>query len=124
MLAEVARVSNSTARATNSRFMRGAITPDNPLKKATTAAGPRPRLVHISSELQRVAQRLVDALCEPPRVVDYLKRTAPKCRDSATFIAGMTSNPNARMAANQLDEAARRCHEVAHYASLPPQRVG
>jgi hypothetical protein len=75
------------------------------------------------SELQRVAQGLVDVLDELPRVVDYLQRTAEKCRENAAYIGGMTSNPNARLATMQLDEAARRCDEAAHYASLAPQRA-
>ncbi|GAA1711536.1 hypothetical protein GCM10009745_69550 [Kribbella yunnanensis] len=35
----------------------------------------------------------------------------------------MSSNPAGRMAAVQLDEAARRCDEAAHYASIAPQRA-
>ena len=73
------------------------------------------------SELQQVAQGLVDALDEMPRIVAYLQRTAQKCRENAAYVGGHVNNPAARMAAMQLDEAARRCDEAAHFASLAPQ---
>jgi hypothetical protein len=75
------------------------------------------------SELQRVAQGLVDVLDEVPRVVAYLQRIARQCRENAALVGGMSNNPAARMAAIQLDEAARRCDEAAHYASLAPRRA-
>jgi hypothetical protein len=75
------------------------------------------------SELQRLAQGLVDVLDEVPRVVAYLQRTAQKCRENAAFIGSLSGNPAARMAALQLDEAAHRCDEAAHYASVAPQRA-
>lgn len=75
------------------------------------------------SELQRVAQSLVDVLDEVPRVVAHLQRTAQVCRENAALVGSMSTNPAARMAAVQLDEAARRCEEAAHYASLAPQRA-
>jgi hypothetical protein len=77
------------------------------------------------SELQRVAQGLLAALDEIPRVVDYLLRTAQKCRENAAYVGQMSSNPAAQMAAIQLDEAARRCEESAHYlAQVPPKARG
>lgn len=74
------------------------------------------------SELQRVAQGLVDVLDEIPRVVAYLQRTAQKYRENAAFIATANST-TARIVAMQLDEAARRCDEAAHYAGLAPPRA-
>src|SRR6266545_3286718 len=75
------------------------------------------------SELQRVAQSLIDVLDEVPRVVAYLQRTAQACRANAALVGSMSNNPAARMAAVQLDEIARRCEEAAHYASLAPRRA-
>lgn len=75
------------------------------------------------SELQRVAQGLVDVLDEMPRMVAFLQRTAQACRENAALIGSMSSDRAAQMAAVQLDEAARRCDEAAHYASLAPQRA-
>lgn len=77
------------------------------------------------SELQRIAQALIAALDEAPRVVDYLLRTAQKCRENAGYVGHMSNNPAAKMAATQLDEAARRCEEAAHYlAQAPPKARG
>jgi hypothetical protein len=74
------------------------------------------------SELQRVAQALLAALDEVPRVVDYLLGTAQKCRENAGYLGHMSNNPAARLAARQLDEAAMRCEEAAHYlAQAPPK---
>ncbi|WP_112243907.1 DddA-like double-stranded DNA deaminase toxin [Kribbella monticola] len=70
------------------------------------------------SDLQRVAQQLLATLDEIPRVVAYLHDRAGKYRESAGWIGGMSNNPSARMAAVQLDEAAGRCEEAAHYLSL------
>ncbi|MFB6718688.1 DddA-like double-stranded DNA deaminase toxin [Kribbella sp. NPDC056345] len=67
------------------------------------------------SELQRVAQQLLATLDEIPRVVAYLHERAGKYRESAGWIGSMSSNQNAQRAAMQLDEAARRCEEAAHY---------
>lgn len=79
----------------------------------------------IPSELQRVAQVLVAALDEAPRVVDYLLRAAQKCRENAGYIGHLSNNSAAQMAAMQLDEAARRCEEAAHYlAQAPPKARG
>jgi hypothetical protein len=41
----------------------------------------------------------------------------------AAFVGGMSNNPEARMAAMQLDEAARRCEEAAHYLSQAPPKA-
>jgi hypothetical protein len=70
------------------------------------------------SELQRVAQQLLATLDEIPRVVAFLHDRASKYRESAGWIGGMSNNPSARIAAMQLDEAARRCEEAAHHLSL------
>ena len=79
----------------------------------------------MSSELQRVAKALVNALDEMPRVVEYLLRTAQKCRENAGYVGHMSNNPAAQVAALQLDEAARRCEEAAHYlAQAPPKARG
>lgn len=75
------------------------------------------------SELQHIAQQLLATLDEIPRVVAYLHDRASKYRESSGWIGSMSSNPNARMAAMQLDEAARRCEEAAHYLSLAPPRA-
>jgi nucleic acid/nucleotide deaminase of polymorphic system toxin len=69
------------------------------------------------SELQCVAQALAAALEEAPRVVDYLLRTAQKCRENATYVGQLSNSPAAQMAAMQLDEAARRCEEASRYLS-------
>ncbi len=75
------------------------------------------------SELQRVAQALVAALDEMPRVIGYLQRTAQRCREQAGLVGGMSGHPAAQMAAIQLDEAARRCEEAAHYLGLAPPKA-
>jgi len=75
------------------------------------------------SELQRVAQALLAALDEMPRVVGYLQDTARRCRESAALVGSMSNNPAARMTAVQLDEAARRCEEAAHYLAQAPPRA-
>jgi hypothetical protein len=67
------------------------------------------------SELQRVAQALIAALDEAPRAADYLLRTAQTCRENAAWVGQMSNNPAAQTTAMQLDEAARRCAEAAHY---------
>jgi hypothetical protein len=65
------------------------------------------------SELQRVAEQLLACLNEAPRAVGYLHDRARKCRDAAAWIGSTSNNPSARLAATQLDEAARRCEEAA-----------
>ncbi|GAA0947840.1 hypothetical protein GCM10009554_44880 [Kribbella koreensis] len=67
------------------------------------------------SELQRVAQALLTALDETPRVADYLRRMAQRCRENAGYVGHMSNHPAARLAAVQLDEAARRCDDAAQY---------
>lgn len=74
------------------------------------------------SELQRVAQALVEILDEMPRVAGYLQGTARRCRDNAAFV-GTSNHPSAQRAAIQLDEAARRCDEAAHYLSQASSRA-
>lgn len=74
------------------------------------------------SELQRVAEQLLASLNEASRAVGYLHDRARKCREAAAWI-GNTSNPSARTAATQLDEAARRCEEAAHHLSLAESRA-
>lgn len=75
------------------------------------------------SELQRVAQQLLATLDEIPRVVAYLHERARKYREAAGWVGGMSNNQSARMAATQLDDAARRCEEAAHYLSMAPPRA-
>ncbi|WP_328995796.1 hypothetical protein OG394_14140 [Kribbella sp. NBC_01245] len=67
------------------------------------------------SELQQVAARLLAALDEVPRVVPYLHDQANKYRQAAGWVGSLSSNQNARMAATQLDAAARRCEEAANH---------
>jgi hypothetical protein len=77
----------------------------------------------VPSELQRVAQALLEVLDEVPRVVAYLHSTARRCRENAALIGSMSAQPSARTAALQLDQAARSCEEAAHQASIAPQRA-
>ncbi|MFD7161480.1 DddA-like double-stranded DNA deaminase toxin [Kribbella sp. NPDC059898] len=77
----------------------------------------------MQSELQRVAERMLACLTEAPRAVGYLHDRARKCRDAAAWIGNQSSNPNARMAAMQLDDAARRCEEAAHHLSMAEARA-
>ncbi|MPZ94019.1 MAG: hypothetical protein GEU96_03700 [Propionibacteriales bacterium] len=73
------------------------------------------------SELQRVAQGLVDCLDQVPGVVEHLRRTAAWCRVQAAFVADLSGgNPGGRAAAMQLQAAADACDKAAHYASLAP----
>jgi hypothetical protein len=79
----------------------------------------------VPSELQRVAEALVTALDEMPRVVEYLLHTAQKYRKNAVYVGHMSNNPAAQVAAMQLDDAARRCEEAAHHlAQVPPKARG
>ncbi len=77
------------------------------------------------SELQRVAGDLLAALDQMPRVVAYLQEMTRKLSEQAAWVGGVSSNPQARTAAMQLDEAARRCDEAAQYlAQAPPKARG
>ncbi|MDX2972600.1 DddA-like double-stranded DNA deaminase toxin [Kribbella solani] len=67
------------------------------------------------SELQRVAQGLLDALNQIERIVPYLHSQAQQYRQAAGWVGGMSNNVNAQRAAMQLDEAARCCEEAAHF---------
>ncbi|WP_433006014.1 DNA/RNA non-specific endonuclease [Kribbella sp. CA-294648] len=76
------------------------------------------------SELQRVAQSLVECLDQVPAIVGYLRRLAAQCRDNASFIANFASgNPAARLAAYQLAAAADACELAAHLASGTPPKA-
>jgi hypothetical protein len=75
----------------------------------------------MASELQQVAQELLDALNQIERIVPYLHDRARKYREGAVWIGSMSNNQNARMAAMQLDAAARRCEEAAHLLTLAQQ---
>ncbi|MER7245807.1 DddA-like double-stranded DNA deaminase toxin [Kribbella sp. NPDC000426] len=75
------------------------------------------------SELQRVAEQLLGCLNESARAVSYLHDRARKSREAAAWIGGTSNNPSARMAAMQLDQAARRCEEAAHYLSQADSRA-
>ncbi|MFB6720172.1 DddA-like double-stranded DNA deaminase toxin [Kribbella sp. NPDC056345] len=55
---------------------------------------------------------------ESTRAVNYLHDRARKSREVAAWIGSTSNNPSARMAATQLNEAARRCEEAAYYLSL------
>nr|WP_238356495.1 DddA-like double-stranded DNA deaminase toxin [Kribbella italica] len=74
------------------------------------------------SELQRVAQGLVDSLNEIPRVIAALDTRARICRDHAAIVMQL-SGGSATMAAQQLDAAARACEGAAHYLSLAPPKA-
>ncbi|WP_020387868.1 DddA-like double-stranded DNA deaminase toxin [Kribbella catacumbae] len=76
------------------------------------------------SDLQRVAQALVECLDQIPTMVASLQRLAARCRENASRVADSTSNPAARMAALQLDAAARACEEAAHFAAMAPSAAG
>ncbi len=75
------------------------------------------------SELQRVAEQLLACLNEAMRAVGYLHDRARNSREAAAWIGSTSNNPGARTAATQLDEAARRCEEAAHYLSLAEARA-
>ncbi|MEV6413674.1 DddA-like double-stranded DNA deaminase toxin [Kribbella sp. NPDC051718] len=47
--------------------------------------------------------------------MDYLLRTAQKCRQNAEEVGHLSNSPAAQVAAMQLDEAARRCEEASRY---------
>lgn len=74
------------------------------------------------SDLQRVAQGLVDCLNEIPRVIGALQQRAATCREHAALVVQL-SGGSATNAAMQLDEAARRCEEAAHYLSMAPPKA-
>jgi hypothetical protein len=74
------------------------------------------------SDLQRVAQGLVECLDEVPQVVLHLHRTAERCRENAA-LAIAASQGRATVAAQQLDAAARACEEAAHYLSMAPPKA-
>ncbi|QNE22600.1 hypothetical protein F1D05_37765 [Kribbella qitaiheensis] len=74
------------------------------------------------SDLQRVAQGLVECLDEVPGVVQHLQRTAERCRENAA-LAIIASQGRATVAAQQLDAAARSCEEAAHYLSMAPPKA-
>jgi hypothetical protein len=72
------------------------------------------------SDLQRVAQALVECLDQIPNMVGYLQRLAVRCRENASLVADSAGNQAARTAALQLDAAARACEEAAHLAAMAP----
>lgn len=72
------------------------------------------------SDLQRVAQGLVECLDQIPSMVGYLQRLAVRCREMASVVADSTGSGSARTAALQLDAAARACEEAAHSAAMAP----
>jgi hypothetical protein len=75
------------------------------------------------SELQRVAQSLSDALEEITRIMPHMQDEARKYREAAGWVAGLSSNAQSQAAAMQLDEAARRCEEAAHFLALAPPKA-
>jgi hypothetical protein len=76
----------------------------------------------VPSELQRVAQGLVDCLDEAPRVIAALAYRARVCRDHAALVMQL-SGGTATVAAQQLDAAARACEAAAHHLSLAPPKA-
>lgn len=74
------------------------------------------------SELQRVAQGLVDCLDRAPRVVAALQHRADTCRQDAAVVMQL-SGGRATVAAQQLDAAARACEAAAHYLSMAPPKA-
>ncbi|MFC9688181.1 DddA-like double-stranded DNA deaminase toxin [Kribbella sp. NPDC056951] len=76
----------------------------------------------MASELQRVAQSLLAALDEIPRNVPYLQDQARRYREAAGWVAALGSNLLAQAAAVQLDGAANRCEEAAHFLALAPPK--
>ncbi len=78
----------------------------------------------MSSELQRVAQGLVDSLDQIPAMVAYLQRTVSKLRQQATYIAALSpSNQACQNAALQVEAAAKACEDTAQLASLAPPKA-
>lgn len=76
------------------------------------------------SDLQRVAQGLIDCLDQVPAMMDRLQRLAARCRENAGMISGMGSaNPAAGNAAMMLDAAARACEEAVHHAAAAPPKA-
>lgn len=78
----------------------------------------------MTSDLQRIAQSLVECLDQVPQVVAYLQRMAHRCREQAAFVGAVAGgNSTARNAALLLDDAAQRCEEAAHLAGMTPARA-
>lgn len=78
----------------------------------------------MSSELQRVAQGLVECLDQIPQLVGLLQHTANDLRQQAAYIAqAAREQQGVRIAAMQLDHAARACEEAAYYASQAPPKA-
>lgn len=76
------------------------------------------------SELQRVAQGLVECIDQVPHLVALLQHTAHDMRQQAAYLAqAAREQPGARIAAMQLDHAARACEEAAHYAAQAPPKA-
>lgn len=76
------------------------------------------------SDLQRVAQALVECLDQLPGIAAHLQRLAIRCRENAAMVAGLGSaSPSARMAALQLEAAARACEEAAYYGAMAPPKA-
>ncbi|MER7245724.1 DNA/RNA non-specific endonuclease [Kribbella sp. NPDC000426] len=76
------------------------------------------------SDLQRVAQGLVECLDRLPAMIGYLQRLAAQCRENASYLADFASgNPAARQAAYQLAAAADACERAAHLAAAAPSKA-
>ncbi|WP_432877817.1 DNA/RNA non-specific endonuclease [Kribbella sp. CA-245084] len=76
------------------------------------------------SDLQRVAQGLVECLDRLPSMIGYLQRVAAQCRENASYLADFASgNPAARQAAYQLAAAADACERAAHLAAAAPPKA-
>ncbi|MGW6278707.1 CdiA C-terminal domain-containing protein [Kribbella sp. NPDC055071] len=69
-----------------------------------------------------MARGLVDCLDEVPEVVAHLHRTAARCRENAQ-VALMASHGQAKVAALQLDAAARACEAAAQYLLMAPPKA-
>ncbi len=76
------------------------------------------------SELERVAQGLVECLDQVPQIVAHLQRTAAWCRQQAGLVGDMSrESAGGRAAALHLEAAASACEEAAQRASLAPAKA-
>ena len=76
------------------------------------------------SELQRVAQGLLECIDQVPTIEAALLRRAVRLRELAAQVAGMRSqNPGATTAALELDAAAQACERAAQVLSLVPAKA-
>lgn len=67
----------------------------------------------MASDLERIAQGLIECLDQVPGVVAHLQRTAQRCRENAAFVAQL----GAQQPALYLEAAARACEHAAQIAA-------